>query len=75
MNIKLINMENGTRRYCDQSEVRQWDWESHDVIRIVNGLHGTSWKKLYEIIQRFEAEGNTELVVYESPRIMLLGGG
>jgi hypothetical protein len=73
--LKVIHMESGDERSCESDEAKEWQWRDLNIIRIVNGAHIASWTKLAEIIREQEEKGAADLVVYEAPRFMLLGGG
>jgi len=73
--IKLIDMENGVERYCDIGETKSWKWGDTEIMRVINGTHVTSWEKLLEMLRYQEEKGTQEVIIYEAPRFMLLGGG
>lgn len=73
--LKVIDMENGKERFCEHSEAKTWGWGDPNIMRLVNGTHVTSWNKLFEMMQYYEERGTAELVIYEAPGFMLLGGG
>lgn len=73
--LKVIDMESGTQRYVSPFEANNWKWGDPNIMRVVNGGHITSWEKLLEIMHYQEQRGIKELVIYEAPRFMLLGGG
>jgi len=73
--LKVIDMETGAERYAEPAEVKTWKWGDPNTMRVVNGGHVTSWEKLQEIMRYQEEKGSRELIIYEAPRFMLLGGG
>ena len=73
--IKIIDMESGEERYTDVAETKTWKWDDASTIRVVNGYHVTSPQKLQDIMRYQEARGTKEIIIYEAPRFMLLGGG
>jgi hypothetical protein len=73
--VKLLDVEEGTSRFCDPSEPLRWDWGNPDLLRLVDGWQVHSFAKLQEIL-RYKAEnGCREVEVKEVPRFMLLAGG
>ena len=75
LKIKVIDMESGEERYTDFEQAKNWNWGDTGTMRIVNGVHITSFKKFLEIARYQEEKGNTEVSVLEAARFMLLGGG
>jgi hypothetical protein len=73
--LKVIDMETGESRICGLEEAKTWDWSDPSTIRMIDGLHITSWNELLEILRYKSARGYREVVFYEGPRFMLLGGG
>ena len=73
--LKVIDMESGETRICELEEARDWDWGNTEIIRMIDGLHITSFNKLLEILRYKAAKGYREVAFYEGPRFMLLGGG
>ena len=73
--LKVIDMETEETRTCELEEAKNWDWGNKETIRMIDGLHITSWDKLLEILRYKAANGHREVVLYEGPRFMLLGGG
>jgi hypothetical protein len=73
--LKVIDMESGTSRVCELDEAKTWDWGNPEILRVVDGFHITGWDKLVELSAYKAERGLREIVVYEGPRFMLLGGG
>jgi hypothetical protein len=73
--LKVIDMETEETRTCELQETRNWDWDNTETIRMIDGIHITSWGQLLEILDYKAAKGYREVVFYEGPRFMLLGGG
>jgi hypothetical protein len=73
--LKVIDMENGTTRVCDLDEAKTWDWDNTKMMRMIDGVHVTSWNKLVEIASFKAKKGYKEVKVYEGPRFMMLAGG
>jgi len=73
--LKVIDVEENTERYCEFTEVKSWDWGDAKTMRLVKGMHITSWHKLLEIMHYEADKGSRELVITEAARFMLLGGG
>jgi hypothetical protein len=73
--LKVIDMESGEVRVCPLDEARTWDWSNTEIWRVVDGFQVTSWDKLVEIASFKAEKGYQEVVVYEGPRFMMLGGG
>ena len=73
--LKFIDMETGKERYIEPDEIQTWKWGESGIIRVINGTHVTSARNLLEIIYYNERRGATELIIYEAPSFMLLGGG
>ena len=73
--LKVIDMEGGEERYTSFAEAKTWNWGDTGTMRIVNGVHITSFRKFLEIA-RYQAEkGDKEITVLEAARFILLGGG
>jgi len=75
MKLKIIDMEMGTEKYVTLSEAQGWKWGDPTTIRMVNGRQVASWEKLAEMARYYEQKGTKELIMYEAPSFMLLGGG
>ncbi len=75
LKLKVIDMESGETRTCQFEETKTWDWSSPELVRVVGDLHITSRDKLVELLRYKAEKGYQEVVVYELPRFMLLGGG
>jgi hypothetical protein len=73
--LKVIDMENGTTRVCDLDEAKTWDWDNPKMMRMIGGVHVTSWNKLFEIAAFKAKKGFKEVELYEAPRFIMLGGG
>ena len=73
--LRLINMETHEVRTCNIDETASWDWSDPVVMRFIDGLQITDPEKLTELIAYKKKKGNSEIVIYEGPRFMLLGGG
>lgn len=73
--LRVIEMESGEIKICTLDEARNWDFKNPEIIRMVNGIHVTSFEKLLKII-RFVNNGQTDTIdLYEGHRFILLGGG
>jgi hypothetical protein len=73
--LKVIDMETGATRVCDLDEAKTWDWSNTEMMRMIGGVHVTSWNKLVEIAAFKAKKGYKEVEIYEAPRFMMLGGG
>jgi hypothetical protein len=73
--LRLIDVDNDTRRVFELDEAKDWDWDDPTIMRVIGELQVTSWKKLVEIVRFKAKKGHREIDVYEAPRFMLLGGG
>jgi len=73
--LKVIDMESGEVRVCPLDEAKTWDWSNTEIWRVVDGFQVTSWDKLVELASFKAEKGYREVVVYEGPRFMMLGGG
>jgi hypothetical protein len=73
--LKVINMESGDTRVCDLDEAKAWDWDNPEMMRMIGGVHVTSWNKLVELASFKAKKGFREVEIYEAPRFIMLGGG
>ena len=73
--LKVIDMESGEVRVCPLDETKAWDWGNPGILRVVDGFQVTSWDKLVEVASFKAKKGYQEVVIYEGPRFMMLGGG
>jgi hypothetical protein len=73
--LKVIDMENGDTRVCDLDEAKTWDWSNPEMMRMIGGVHVTSWNKLVELASFKAKKGYKEVELYEAPRFIMLGGG
>jgi hypothetical protein len=73
--LKLIDVDNDTSRFFELEEAKNWDWDDPTMMRVIGELQVTSWDNLVELVRFKAKKGYREVVVYEAPRFMLLGGG
>ena len=75
LTLKVVDMETGEARVCGLEETKTWNWGDPTIMRMVDGRQMTGWEKLIEFISCKARKGSHEIVLYEAPRFMLLGGG
>ncbi|MFC1871564.1 hypothetical protein ACFLYF_04100 [Chloroflexota bacterium] len=73
--LKGIDMETAETRIYRLEEAKNWDWSDTNTIRLIDGFHITGLDKLLEILRYKAGKGYQEILFYEGPRFMLLGGG
>jgi len=73
--LKVVDMDTGETKVCSLEEAKTWDWSNPEMMRVIGDIQATSWDKLVELISFKAKKGYQEVVVYEAPRFMLLGGG
>lgn len=73
--LEVVDAESGKVRYCEVEETARWDWGDPLTIRIIAGIQIISFEHLVSILQHWEAEGKSQVKLYEFPRFMLLAGG
>ena len=60
-------MESGEERYVDFAETKNWKWGDTGTMRIISGIHITSYKKFLDIA-RYQAEkGSKEIAISKPP--------
>jgi hypothetical protein len=75
INLKIIDMETGQQSTCEPDVAKNWNWDDPTIMRLVHGVHVSTWAKLAELLRYHQEKGADELVIYEGPRFMMLAGG
>jgi hypothetical protein len=73
--LRVIDMESGETRICELSEAQGWDFGNPEIIRMVNGIHITSFENLARVIRFIKRQESEMVDLYEGHRVILLGGG
>jgi hypothetical protein len=74
--LKVTDMVTEQARIEDLDHAAKWEWNDPDRQRFINGtIHVTSWGQLLDYCRRRAKRGEKELVIYEAPSYLLIGGG
>jgi hypothetical protein len=74
--LKFIDMITEQARIEDLEKASSWIWDDPDRQRFINGtIHITSWEQLADYCRRRAKRGEKEIIIYEAPSYLLIGGG
>ena len=74
--LKVIDMITEQSRIESLDNASAWVWDDPDKQRFINGtVHITSWEQLLDYCRRRAGRGEKEIIIYEAPSYLLIGGG
>jgi hypothetical protein len=74
--LKVVDMITEQTRTEDLEHAMSWVWDDPDKQRFINGtIHITSWKQLLDYCRHRAKRGEKEIIIYEAPSYLLIGGG
>ena len=66
INLKVFDIEDNAERRCEFAEIKNWDWNDPLIVRLVHGVHITSWHQLLEIMHYEATRGTKDIVIAEA---------
>jgi hypothetical protein len=74
--LKITDMITEQTRIENLDSAKSWVWDNPDTQRFINGtVHITSWRQLIDYCRRKAKRGEKEIIIYEAPSYLLIGGG